>query len=238
VVAIDECRSAYEQAVGTSDAIVGWPPAELLRAAAQLRLLQLPSAGYENYPEAPAVGTVVCNAAGVMSPAVAEHCLALMMAFARRLPEHLARTSARQWGRLDSYRELGESTVCIVGLGQIGRELARRCKSFGMRVLGVRRTASRGRSPVPDRELAGGPRRADYVVVTLPGGDGTRGLVDAGAIASIKTGAHLISVGRGTSLSQPRSSRACVPGGSPAPESTSGTPSLRASAHRCGSLTT
>ncbi len=207
VVAIDECRSAYEKVVGTSDAIVGWPPPEVLEPAVALRLLQLPSAGYESYLEARSGSTVVCNAAGVMSPAVAEHCLALMLAFARRLPEHLARTSAGQWGRLDSYRELGESTVCIVGVGHIGQELARRCKSFGMTVLGVRRSA---RPPVkhvdrlyPIESLPAALAEADYVVLTLPGGDATRRVVDATAIASIKPGAYLINVGRGTTLDQP-----------------------------------
>jgi phosphoglycerate dehydrogenase-like enzyme len=206
IVEIDESRSAYENAVATSNVIVGWPPPELLRSAAQLRLVQPPSAGYESYLEVPTVGTVVCNAAGVMSPAVAEHCLALMLAFARRLPELLARTRAGEWGRLDSYRELAESTVCVVGLGSIGGEVARRCKSFGMTVLGVRRTAA-GPSPEVDRlypieRLPAALAEVDYVVMTLPGGDATRGLLDARAIASIKPGAHLINVGRGTTIDQ------------------------------------
>ena len=189
-----------------ADVIVGWPPAELLSRKVKVRLVQLPSAGYEDYLDSRASEIVICNAAGVSSPAVAEHCLALMLALARRLPEHLADTRVRRWRRLEPYRELTGSTVCIVGLGDIGREVARRCKLFGMTVIAV--TGSRravtgcvDRTHTLD-ELNVALSKADFVIVALPGGHATRGLVDANAIGSIKTGAYLVNIGRGTTLDQ------------------------------------
>src|SRR5262249_29388767 len=91
--------------------------------------------------------------------------------------------------------ELTGKTVLVVGLGEIGREVARLAEAFGMRVLAVRRTAdahTAGPEQLP--ELVA---EADAVVVTLPLTDETHGLIGRAELARMRDGAILVNVGRG-----------------------------------------
>jgi phosphoglycerate dehydrogenase-like enzyme len=101
--------------------------------------------------------------------------------------------------------ELEGSTIAVVGMGTIGAAVARRARGFGMHVIGVARTAQ----PHPEADetvaidaAADAYRRADAIVVTLPGTDETRGLIDRATIDSWKPSAVFINVGRGTTVDQ------------------------------------
>ena len=107
------------------------------------------SAGREGYEELGwPPGIAVSYAGGAVSPAVAEHAMALMLARARRVPDMLQVVMARRaWDRTlvaPKARPLEGSTLAIVGYGHIGRELARRARAFDMRVIAV------ARNPQPD----------------------------------------------------------------------------------------
>jgi phosphoglycerate dehydrogenase-like enzyme len=84
--------------------------------------------------------------------------------------------------------ELRDTTVLVVGLGEIGREVARLAEAFGMRVLSVRRSEGNLDELLP---------QADAIVVTLPLTDETRGLIDRSRIARMREGAVFVNVGRG-----------------------------------------
>ena len=191
-----------------ADVMVGWPDPELL-AGSPLKLLLLPSAGYEEYltPELAArEGLVVCNAGGAYSEGVAEHCVAMMLALVRRLPEYLAAMPGRSWDHLHRHGRLAGSTVCVIGLGTLGSAIARRCTALGMRVVGVRRHPER---PSPNVSAVSGPEGlaeavadADHVVGALPGGAATRGLISREVITAMKPGAYFYNVGRGPSVDE------------------------------------
>ena len=70
-LALEETDDAYAGAMQAADAVVGWPPPALLAGDTRVKLLQLPSAGFEDYAQVAIAETVVCNAAGVLAPAVA-----------------------------------------------------------------------------------------------------------------------------------------------------------------------
>jgi phosphoglycerate dehydrogenase-like enzyme len=96
-------------------------------------------------------------------------------------------------------------TLCIVGMGNIGRAIADRVRPFGTRILGVKRSvreddpASRHADELYTTErLHDALGEADYVAATLPGTLETRHLVDARAIGAMKPGAYFVNVGRGT----------------------------------------
>ena len=194
--------------MAAADVMVGWPDPDLL-AASPLRLLLLPSAGYEEYltPElAASEGLVVCNAGGAYSEGVAEHCVAMMLALARRLPEYLEAMPQRSWEHLHRHGRLSGSTVCVIGLGTLGSAIASRCAALGMGVVGVRRHPAR---PSPDASEVFGPEGlceavsgADHVVGALPGGAATRGLIGRDVISSMKPGAYFYNVGRGPSVDE------------------------------------
>lgn len=194
--------------MAAADVMVGWPDPDLL-AASPLRLLLLPSAGYEEYltPELAAKrGLAVCNAGGAYSEGVAEHCVAMMLALARRLPEYLAAMPGRSWEHLHRHGRLSGSTVCVIGLGTLGSAIARRCSALGMDVVGVRRHPER---PSPHVSAVFEPERlreavagADHVVGALPGGAATRGLISREVISAMRPGAWFYNVGRGPSVDE------------------------------------
>ncbi len=204
----DASADEYGRAMAAAEVMVGWPDPDLL-AASPLRLLLLPSAGYEEYltPELAAKHPlVVCNAGGAYSEGVAEHCVAMMLTLVRRLPEYLAAMPQRSWAHLHRHDRLSGSTVCVIGLGTLGSAITRRCAALGMRVVGVRQHPERLSPNVsevfsPD-DLVAAVAGADHVVGALPGGAATRGLISREVISAIKPGAYFYNVGRGPSVDE------------------------------------
>ena len=204
----DAGAGEYARAMAGADVMVGWPDPGLL-AASPIRLLLLPSAGYEEYltPELAArEGLVVCNAGGAYSEGVAEHCVAMMLALVRRLPEYLAAMGPRRWEHLHRHSRLAGSTVCVIGLGTLGSAVARRCAALGMDVVGVRRHPDRPSPNVSEvfgpEDLARAVAGADHVVGALPGGASTRGLISREVLSAMRPGAFFCNVGRGPSVDE------------------------------------
>jgi phosphoglycerate dehydrogenase-like enzyme len=109
-------------------------------------------------------------------------------------------TANSGWARIGGVKMLYESTLGIVGMGEIGRELARRAAPFGMKVLYFQR---RRLLPEEERELQaeyvaleGLLAESDWVSIQLPGGPSTRGFVDAARLAQMRPGACLINTAR------------------------------------------
>lgn len=174
-----------------------------IAAAPRLRLIQKIGVGVDtiDLEAARAGGVAVCNLPGTNSPAVAEHCVALMLAVLRQVPAFDAETRAgtgwawplARQGRLG---EIGGRTVGLVGYGAIGRRLGPLLAAFGAEVLHAARNA------VPDAAGAHVPlaellARSDIVSLHLPLTEATRGLIGAPEIAAMKPGAVLINTARG-----------------------------------------
>ncbi|MFJ8630575.1 2-hydroxyacid dehydrogenase [Streptomyces sp. NPDC093568] len=188
--------------------------AEHLAAAPELRFVQCASHGYDyvDVAAARARSVQVCNigSSGAEAQNVAEQTFALMLALAKQLvPAHTALVDA-DWAlpRLqNSLTELCGKTLGIVGLGQIGREVARRAVAFDMNVVyaGRRRLAPEteaelgGARHVPLEELLG---TADYVSLHAPLTDETRHLLDAERLALLKPSAFVVNTARGALIDQ------------------------------------
>ena len=180
--------------------------AEAVRVAPSLRWVQATSAGAGEQVGAAGLTeeelrrVSVTSAAGVHAGPLAEFAMFGLLAFAKGLPRLLADQRARRWGHYP-VDELSGRTLVIVGLGQIGAEVARLAAAFGMRVIGLNRTGG-GDWPHLDvlarvDSLDDWLPRADAIVISLPLTEATRGLIDATAIRDIKPGATLVNVGRG-----------------------------------------
>lgn len=161
------------------------------------------------YPEMLASDVILTNSAGVHAPAMAETVIAMILHFARGLDIAVRAQQHREWvaasfedGR--STREIAGATVGIVGFGGIGREVARRARTLGMRVVALRRSPA----PAPEGvEMLSGERAldtllasSDYVVLTAPATPETRGMIGARQLDLIRRGAVLINVSRGDLL--------------------------------------
>jgi phosphoglycerate dehydrogenase-like enzyme len=205
VVEVDPDRPLEEQ-VGEAVALIpsmGRITAAVIAAAPRLKLIVQYGAGLEGVDReaAEARGIPVRNVAGANAQAVGELALFLMLALARRLPEHRRSFASRVVGDPVGTELLGK-TVGIVGLGASGRSLARMARGLGMRVIALRRNAGDGKDP--DADWVGSPgdlgrllAEADYVTLHLPTTPETVGMIDAARLAKMKPSAFLINVGRG-----------------------------------------
>jgi glyoxylate reductase len=149
-------------------------------------------------------GIPVGNTPGVLEKTTADLAFALLLALARRVVEGDGYARSAEFLRYDpGYmlgREVHGATMGIIGLGQIGRQIARRAAGFDMTVLYHNRHRrldvedELGVRHVPLGQLLG---EADYVVVSVPLSDQTRGLINRATLGQMKPTAALINVARG-----------------------------------------
>jgi len=141
---------------------------------------------------------------------MAEHVIAMMMAFARGLHFYIPERMAGRWTRdlpaPGRMLTLEGKTVLVVGLGGIGTEVARRAHALGMRVVATRASGREGPAFVSYvglsdelHKLAG---EADFIVNTTPLTPATTGMFDAKFFAAARPGAFFLNVGRGKSVVQ------------------------------------
>jgi phosphoglycerate dehydrogenase-like enzyme len=180
----------------------------LLARCPNLRWVHSATAGVERVltPQAAERGLVITNARGVFSEPIAEYVLMMILAVMRRLPQLLELQRERTWQPLEA-AEMREVSVGIVGLGSIGREVARLATSFGAKVVATRRDTSGpggAQDPaLPGVEILPADRLpdmlavSDFVVLALPLTPGTEDLFDAAMFARMKPGSWLINVARG-----------------------------------------
>jgi phosphoglycerate dehydrogenase-like enzyme len=180
---------------------------DLVRVSPHLRWVQGSMAGAGEVAQKADLGdseVVVTTASGIYSGPLAEFVLMAMLQHAKEL-DNLRSDKAEKIWRQGAVGSLENKTLCVVGMGSIGRSIAERARPFGMRIVGVKRTVRDGDEAwdsadelYPTAELHTALGGADYVAVTLPGTPETRRLIDAEAIAAIKQGAYFANVGRGT----------------------------------------
>ena len=202
--------------LGDADVAFGQPPLAAVLASPRVRWVQLSSAGYTSYdqPETRRVfaerGAVLTKSSFVYASPCAEHVLAFMMCWARRLPWALrTQWGDRSWpqGELRQHSVLLENQrVILFGLGSIGARLAELLRPFTPHLTGVRRDR-RGDEPIrtlrfDDPALPAALAEADHVVNLLPGADATRLYFDAARLAGVKQGAVFYNVGRGSTVDQ------------------------------------
>ncbi len=208
----ERASSASLAAVADAEVYVGFGiPAALLAAGPRLRWVHSAAAGVRASltPELRARDLVFTNSAGVHAAPVAETVLGYLLHFARGLDQAVASQREERWDRAwfdrgDSpVRELGRSTVGVVGLGGIGRAVAERVRAFGAEVLATRRRPDRPAGVAGVEVLAGDDAletllaRSHYVVLTLPETGRTYGLMGAARIARMRPDAVLVNVSRG-----------------------------------------
>jgi phosphoglycerate dehydrogenase-like enzyme len=177
-----------------------WVHATSAGAGEQVRRAGLPAEALER--------VAVTTSSGVHAVPLAEFAIFGLLAVAKDLPRLIEDQRARAWPEVrQPFRELCGQTLFLVGLGEIGREVARLGKALGMRTVGFRRTEG----PPPEwvdevhgpqrlAELAG---RADAMVVSLPLTDQTAGLIDRATIERLPPGCIFVNIGRGAVVEEP-----------------------------------
>ena len=212
-------QAEFEALVDSADVLYGIPdvnPAALARTVAanpRLRWVQLMAAGggaqvkAAGLSEADLDRVVFTTSAGVHGGPLAEFALFGILAGAKQLPRLQAHQRDHVWPGRWALGQVRDQTVLLVGLGGIGREIARLTAALGMRVIGTRRPGSSKTVEHVDEyvsidDLAASAGRADAIVVSLPGTAATDGLLDAAVFAAARPGVTVVNVGRGTVIDE------------------------------------
>ena len=213
--AAKDCKFTYvpakdvtEEQVQSAEIIVGCVPASMIKESKKLELLQLNTAGTDPYivPGVLGKNTVLVNATGAYSKAVAEHGLAMYFTLHKKL--HLYRDAQKKhcWTDFGTVTSITDATVLVVGLGDIGCHFARLCKALGAYVIGVKRRTSEKPDCVDElytfESLEELLPRADVIFSILPGMKSVYHLYNAELFAKMKSSAVFINCGRGGAVDQ------------------------------------
>jgi len=177
------------------------PPRDGWADAGNLRLIQLMGAGVDQLLPSPDLAdhVEVAGVRGVFAPEVAEHAVGMMVALCRRVPELLELQKQHVFDQRSTQALHGKNVV-VLGLGEIGRRIARVATALEMQVIGVSR---RGQpcadvhEVLPVEQLASALPRADYLVVAVPHTAQTDQLIDGNALSLLPPGAFVVNVARG-----------------------------------------
>lgn len=180
---------------------------ELLPKASRLKWVHALSAGVEHLlpPALVQSDIILTNSRGIHGIPIAEHVLAYILAFSRGLPQAFTNQKKKLWQRMKT-DEIYDKTIGIVGLGSIGREIAKRAKALGLKVLATKRTQTTelfvNNLYTPD-QLDLLLAASDYVVVTLPLTEKTAGMFTMESFKTMKKSAYFINVSRGQIICEP-----------------------------------
>ena len=167
-------------------------------------------AGVDRFPfdDLEAADVVLTNSTGIHDRTVGETVAGYLLAFSRRLHDHVANQQERRWERpeWDEAFTLPGNTACVVGTGTLGRGVAETLGALGVRVIGVRRSGD----PVPGFEeiyanddLLEAVADAEFVIATVPLTDETHHLFDADAFDAMREDAYFVNVARGPVVDEP-----------------------------------
>lgn len=176
--------------------------AELLEAAPALEIVSQMAVGVDNIDidACERAGVVVGHTPDVLTETVADSAWAILGAIVRRLPEGEREVRAGEWGPWEVFHlaggDLHRTTLGIVGMGRIGRAVARRAAGFEMEVI----YSSPSTVPGVDAERATLPvllARSDHVILCTRLDESTRGLIGAAELALMRPTSYLVNIARG-----------------------------------------
>lgn len=198
-------QAKEREAVATSEVVTGFVlDEELLAHADEMKLFACGYAGVGHLPldMLREKQIAVTNASGVHGPNIGEYVVGAILSFVRRFPEAWRRSNRKEW-RHFRVHELQGSTVTVVGLGALGTAVVDRLQPFGVETIGVRYSPEKGG---PTDEVVGltdadafddALSRTDYLVLTCPLTDETRGLLGPEEFTTVPATAVLVNVARG-----------------------------------------
>lgn len=148
-------------------------------------------------------GIIVKNTPLASAIAVAEITFALMISIPCCLIEGHTSMSQGQWIKNALKRtELFGKTICLIGIGNIATEMAKRCKAFGMNVVVYRKSGKPSDYADVKKDFGEAVKDADYISLHVPLTDETRGMINSKAIAKMKDGVFIVNTARGKCVVQ------------------------------------
>jgi phosphoglycerate dehydrogenase-like enzyme len=188
-------------------------PVNWREVAPRLRWLQVPGAGVDSLKSKGLLdsdsGLIITSAAGIHATTICEYVFGSMLMFNWNWPQMVRLQSQHIWARSASWYKLGRheligQTMGIIGVGSIGRQIAKLGHAFGMRVLGMRHSLPANGQDDPDvdryytrehlHDLLG---QSDYVVLAVPLTPATDRLIGEAELRAMRPNAYLVNIARG-----------------------------------------
>lgn len=200
-------REQLIHAIADAEVYLGWLNRQEFLAARALQWIQSPSSGVDGFlaiPELRQGKVLLTSARGTHGACLAEHALAMILAFSRGIKACVIQQQKRHWAIRElrpTMVELTRSTMGIIGFGAVGQALAKRASVFDMRILAVDVLPAEKPEYVERLDDLSGLdvllQESDYVVVAVPYTEQTRGMLSANRLAQLKPSAILVGVSRG-----------------------------------------
>ena len=197
-------QEKFDAILAQAEVLYGfWPPKNVISRSPNLKWLHTMLAGvdYSLYADIFKSPVIVTNSRGIHSHRVSELVFEYMLMFSKQATLYFQMKQEKRWERFTSM-VLRSKTVGILGLGNIGREIARLAKAFGMRVLAIDETRGTRRARNVDLMLPANRLRqllaeSDFVVVALPLTSKTNRFIGEKELRAMKDTAYLINIARG-----------------------------------------
>ena len=208
VTTTDEGTYSFEQ-LEKAEIIVGFPKVADLPKAKNLRWLQTPSAGVMQYVDTGLYANKDCiltTASGTYGRQIGDHVMAMILGFNHMFLTYHDQMKEKKWQRYFPTSDIWDSTILVIGFGDIGQNVARLAKAHDMHVIAVKRTPVDKPSYVDELYTTDQLDRllptSDYVVVCTASTPETENLLNAKRIGLMKQGSYLINVARGALVDQ------------------------------------
>jgi phosphoglycerate dehydrogenase-like enzyme len=184
-------------------------PKDILSRAPKLKWLQMMSAGVDRLRDTEIWRSkiTVTGVSGIHASPIGEFVLGFILMLAKGMPLCFRMKQKHQWQRYMPHLLRGK-TVGIVGLGHIGREVARLSKAFGMKVIATRRSVKKpGKARnvdwlLPQARMKEMLAKSDFVVLSLPLTQETRHIISDAEFKSMRPDAYIINIGRGNLIDE------------------------------------
>jgi len=188
---------------------------EQFATAGSVRWIHAPTAAVHQFlfPELVNSDVVLTNSTEVHGPVVAEHVMALIFALAKKIPQAVRLQEKGLWGKDAMWdigprpREVAGATLGLIGVGSIGRRVAKMASAMDMRVIAVREHVEKEKPEgvqdvFPLAGLGKLLNQSDFVVMAAPLVPATQALINTNSLALMKPDAYLINVGRGPQVDE------------------------------------
>ena len=198
-------------ALGKVTALVGTGAAmvdkKLLSMLPNVKLIAICGVGYDGVDVVAAKekGIVVTHTPGVLTDDVADLALGLVLSIGRRIPQADRFVRNGDWvsDAFPMTRKVTGARLGVVGMGRIGRAIAKRAAAFDMRIAYTGREAKADVLYTFYKTATALAAEVDYLVVAVPGGDSTKNLIGASVLQALGTKGYLINIARGSVVNQP-----------------------------------
>lgn len=204
-----DSENVTQDEIDSCEVLFGMVKRKIIANAKNLKWMQASFAGvdkYVNLDNFRSGNVILTNSSGAYGITISEHMITVLLMLMRRMPEYYELQKEKGWKMVGEIKSIMNSTITVIGFGDIGENFAKRAKAMGATIRGVRRNANK-KSEYADAmysndNILEAIDGADVIALCLPETNETNHIIGAEEIEKMKNDAILINVGRGTAIDE------------------------------------